>query len=123
MMDFKTEYSGDSAILTLDGDLTIERAAEIKKALVIALDNTDRLFVDLEKVSEADLSCLQLLCSAHRMSVSMNKRLMLSGKRSEAFRNLCKAAGFQRHTGCVLDTQESCLWKGTDPKLPDVQNI
>ncbi|MBF0507253.1 MAG: STAS domain-containing protein [Nitrospirae bacterium] len=122
-MDFKTEYSGDSGILTLDGDLTIERADELKKALIDGLAETDRLIVDLENVGEADLTCLQLLCSAHRMSVRLNKRLMLSEKRSEAFRNLCKTAGFQRHTGCVLDTQGSCLWKGTDQECLCLQNI
>ena len=98
-------------MLTLGGELTIEQAVEIKKVLITALGNTTRLILDLENVREADLTCLQLLCSAHRMSVRLNKRLILSGKRSEAFRNLCKTAGFQRHTGCVLDEQESCIWK------------
>ncbi len=111
MIDVNTEHTGDSCILTLGGELTIEQAVEIKKALLTALGSTDYLILDFEKVIEADLTCLQLLCSAHRMSVRLNKRLILSGKRSEAFRNLCKTAGFQRHTGCIHDTQESCLWK------------
>ncbi len=122
-MDVKIEYSGDLGVLTLEGDLTIEQAVEIKKALITALGNTDRLIIDLEKVTNIDLTCLQLLCSAHRMSVRQNKRIMLSDKRSEAFGSSCQTAGFQRHTGCVLDTQETCLWKGTALERLDLQHF
>ncbi len=113
MIDVNIKYSEDSGMLTLGGELTIGQAVDIKKALMTALGNTDRLIVDLENVGEADLTCLQLLCSAHRMCIRLNKRLILSGNRSEEFRNSCKASGFRRHTGCVLDAQASCIWKET----------
>ncbi len=122
MIDVITEYTGDSCMLALGGELTIEQAVEIKKVLMTALGNTARLILDLENVSEADLTCLQLLCSAHRMSIMLNKRLILSDKRSDAFRKLCKAAGFQRHTGCVLDKQESCIWKEIPPERIALQH-
>jgi|SRR5208283_3638110 len=122
MIDVNAEYSGDSCILTLGGELTVEHAVAIKKALITALDNADRLVVDLGNVEEVDLTCLQLLCSAHRMSVRLNKRLMLSGNRSAAFRHLFYTAGFQRHTGCLLDTQESCIWKEIDQERTALQH-
>ncbi len=38
-----------------------------------------------EAVTEIDLSCLQLLCSAHRTALSLNKNLTLNCQESEAF--------------------------------------
>ena len=111
MVDFRIENSGDAGTLTFDCDLTIDHAAEIKEALMIALGNTDSLVVNLENVNEVDITCLQLFCSAHRMSISLNKRMVLSEKRSKAFTGSCETAGFERHIGCELDTQNSCLWK------------
>jgi anti-anti-sigma factor len=112
MIDLEMEDSGEMGVLTMDGELTIQRAAELKTALISSLASVEHLVLNLEKVAEVDLSCLQLLCSAHRTSVRSNKRLTWAGNRPESLARTVGDAGFVRHKGCVLDRDKSCLWVG-----------
>jgi ABC-type transporter Mla MlaB component len=109
-MDFHMERSGNSNILTIRGELTIAYAAEFRALLIQSLENTDTVQLRLEGVKEVDLSCLQLLCSAHRSALISNKNLTLNSRGSDAFRQAVENAGYSRHLGCDLDSSESCLW-------------
>ncbi len=55
-------------------------------ALIKALVDSDRVEVKLGEVAEADLACLQLLCSAHRTAVTLKKRFAVAGARPEKFK-------------------------------------
>ncbi len=109
-LTFQDQSTGKQAEVTLDGDLTVNRAEEIRMLFIKALIDADRVVVNFGSVADADLSCLQLLCSAHRSASRMNRRLMLSGDWPEAFKKAVDAAGYLRHTGCHLDVDKSCLW-------------
>ncbi|MBI5639100.1 MAG: STAS domain-containing protein [Nitrospirae bacterium] len=111
-MDFKVESSGQVGVLTLDGDLTISRADELRTALMKSLDSVDHLVINLDGFTELDLSCFQLLCSAHRTIARQNKRLTLAGEHLDDFRRIVRAAGFMRSTGCIMDMNKDCLWIG-----------
>lgn len=102
--------SGDKAVITLDGDATLPQAEELRSALIKALIDSDDVAIVLENVREVDLSCLQLLCSAHRSAARLKKRVALSGDLPAVFRDTVAAAGFDRLKGCKLDTEKSCLW-------------
>jgi anti-anti-sigma regulatory factor len=85
-------------ILRFTGDLTISRACEVKTALLESLKEAEGVEVDLSSVGEADLSCLQVLCSAHRTSKRLGRSFGLGDNASGAFkqavrRGLCT---FQR---------------------------
>lgn len=110
-MEYKLEQSGAMGILTIDGELTVQYAHELKSALLKSLDNVDHLVLNLAKVTSIDLSCLQLLCSAHRTSGKLNKQLSLIGDRPEALQQAAKNAGYLRHVGCSYDAHKDCLWK------------
>jgi anti-anti-sigma factor len=112
MMDFKVKDSGEVGILTLAGELTIERAVELKEALSKSLDEVSQLVLNLEKTAKVDLSALQLLCSAHRTSIRLNKHLSLAGNLSEPFERTVEEAGFFRRKGCGLSPDKGCLWVG-----------
>ncbi len=112
MMKSKFEQSGDKGMLTLDGDLTVEHAGEMRMALIKALVDSDRVEVKLGEVAEADLACLQLLCSAHRTAVTLKKRFAVAGARPEKFKQAVEAAGYLRFTGCSLGREKGCLWVG-----------
>jgi anti-anti-sigma factor len=110
MKDFSLEQSGNVAVLAVNGPVTVERACELKEILMKALHGAEHVVFDLEGVTEVDLSCLQILCSAHRTSARLNKRITISKVRPEVFCRVAECAGFERHTGCVQDTTKSCLW-------------
>lgn len=97
--------SDHTARLAFKGPLELRTADEAKKALQDALASpARRVDVDLQGVTEADLAGLQLICSAHKAALSVQKELAI--RWSERLRRLAEAAGFLRHHGCV----ERCLW-------------
>ncbi|OQX27007.1 MAG: hypothetical protein BWK80_07600 [Desulfobacteraceae bacterium IS3] len=108
-MDLNIE-SDNGGILTLDGELTIACAEELRAMLISALENAGSVHVRFKNINDVDLSCLQIFCSAHRSAIDMNKSLTISRKGSEVFRRAAEAAGFSRKKGCILDFEDSCLW-------------
>jgi anti-anti-sigma regulatory factor len=101
----------DHEIIKLSGELTIERAEELRKMLRDTLERTERLFLSFTEVTEVDVSFLQLLCSAHRTALKANKSFWLDKDRPEALRSAIKEVGFVREQGCNLDFTHHCIWK------------
>lgn len=95
-MRFGFEQSGDIALLTFSGELTKQHSSEMKTALMKALDRADHLVFNLEKVTAMDTVCYQLLCMAHRISASLNKRLTIIGFRHKSIKRLFEH-GHLRH--------------------------
>jgi anti-anti-sigma factor len=111
-MEYTLETSGDMHVLTLNGELTIEHAGELKKVMIDALKNADHVAVTVGDVKEIDLSCFQLLCSAHRTALKSNKQLTLSSRDSKIFQRMVKDSGYARHDSCALNPSQTCLWCG-----------
>ena len=99
-MDAEMVQSGDTCVLRLKGKWTLERAHKLKNLLIGALKGGDRVLVELEGGMEADLSCLQLLHSAHRSSSKLGKRLSIHGDEAESFEQMVRNAGFAAVAGC-----------------------
>ena len=110
MPGFKVEQSGKKKILTIDGALTVDNVSELRNILEDLIDTADNVVLNVANVTEADMFCVQLLCSAHKTSIELKKSLALSGNCSEAFRKAVRDSGYSQHKGCKLDTNESCLW-------------
>jgi anti-anti-sigma regulatory factor len=111
-MGIETLQSAATSILKLEGCWTIERASELRDLLVVALRGEDHVMMDLEGVTETDLSCRQLLCSAHGTFLKMHRHFALHGSQSEAFKRAVRDAGYARTLGCHRDPGNTCLWKG-----------
>ncbi len=109
-LDFQTLPTGSEGTVTLEGNLTVDRAEEMRMLFIKALIDADRVTVRIGKVTDVDLSCLQLLCSAHRSAARMNRHLVFDGDWPDPFRQAVLDAGYSRLTGCRLDKDNSCLW-------------
>lgn len=96
------------------GDLTIRRVAELKAQVQGALQSATNISIVLAADAEADMTVLQLLCSAHRTASRQGKVLTLAGEFPEQFKMVLNLAGFSRHIGCALDVCGSCVW----PQVP-----
>jgi anti-anti-sigma factor len=70
--------AGAAALLRLDGELNIYRAAELKPLLLQALDSAPQLEIDLSGVTEIDTSGVQLLMLAKRRSQALQRELRLA---------------------------------------------
>ena len=111
-MEAKFTLSNGIGELAFDGDLTIERAAEFKAELLKSLEAAQSITVNLDNVTEADLSCLQLLCAMYKSCGKADKELIVQSQDSELFKQLLHDAGYCRTTKCPLNPTAECMWQG-----------
>ncbi len=104
------ETAKATARIDWKGDLTFDRAAELKETLLEAFGSSDRVELNLAEVTGMDASILQLLCAAHREAAALRKGLCWAGAYSAEVADAVQTAGFQRHDGCA----EGCLWRGEE---------
>jgi anti-anti-sigma factor len=79
-MEFTTQTTSDGATrLSVDGDLTIYHAAEIKQRLIDGLRAGPVLELDLSHVGEMDTAGFQLLALAKRESLKLGSALHIVG--------------------------------------------
>ena len=78
-MDIHSEQHEDSLRLSPVGEMSIYNAADLKPALLHALEQSDDIELDLAGVSEMDTSGVQLLMLMKREAVAAGKALKLSG--------------------------------------------
>ena len=110
MFDYKVEESADKKTLSISGELTIQNAAELQNILIESLEDTGHLTLNIENVTEIDMSCLQLLCSAHKTTIETDKRFSIDGSLSAIFQEAVNVSGYQQIRGCELDKNNSCIW-------------
>jgi anti-anti-sigma regulatory factor len=109
-MGVTVKRSGDTRIVLLEGDLTLPEAPEIRTAFMKALVEADDVLICFGNVRELDLSCLQLLCSAHRSAARLKKRVRFEGDIPKKLYDAADNAGYSHLKGCKFDTGKSCLW-------------
>ncbi len=97
-------------VVELDGNLDIQRALELKETLLGAHRAEGDVTVDLGRVTGADVSALQLLCSLHRTLTVENRQLSVRGAMPEGLKQSVRESGYARERGCVRDTNRTCLW-------------
>ena len=98
--------------MTIAGPLTIPYAGEFREQLLAAFEKANTITADLCGVTEIDVAGLQLLCSAHRSSVSMNKTFSIVSGPGSVVWEAANAAGQLRQMGCVVDVCHTCIWTG-----------
>lgn len=111
MSDFEFGITGNKGKITFSGDLNLENIGKMRKVLIRALIDSDEVCMDFGKITSMDIINLQILCSAHRSAVRLNKKIAFTeGGRPEIFIKAAEKAGFLRSTGCGLDCGKGCLW-------------
>lgn len=112
MLNFKLEQQGEVETLAVEGGITIQHAIEFKTALLKSFDSVDHVRLNFGKVTEVDLSCLQLLCAAHLTSGKAKKRLTITGC-AEPFKKAVLEADYSHIQGCVLECENNCFMNDT----------
>ncbi len=108
---------GKVGVLTFSGSLTVECSARLRETLMVSLEHNDYLVVHLRDVTEVDVYCMQMFCSAHRISVRSNKRLTLTGMRPEVLRQTVDDMKSLGMRDCAACCDMSCLWVTGPPVL------
>ncbi len=93
-------------------DLTIEKAEELKAVLLNALDRSNNLVVNHKKLTGADLTCIQLFCSANRTFQKENKGMTIKDLTSEdVLTKVFLDNGFTGSRCMSEDLCKKCLWE------------
>lgn len=77
MITIKKKRSG-LCEATLEGELTIYEAAELKEAFEKKFDKCKAITVDLSNVSEMDTACFQVLLAVKRECVEQQKEFTMN---------------------------------------------
>jgi ABC-type transporter Mla MlaB component len=109
MIAYGADALNPEGVITVEGELTVDSASEFRAALIGSLKGLDALRVDITKVSEVDLTCLQLLCSACRGAQGLNKGVELRGV-SSVFTQAVISAGVCQRDGCASGGDKACIW-------------
>ena len=113
-MTFQFERKGKVGTLTLTGSLTVDRAEELRSMLLENRKKVQHVVVKPLDVDAVDLTCFQILCSAHRLFAEEKKELSLSSEMDEVFQEMIRRSGFTRVKACGLDLDSKCIWKRGD---------
>jgi len=107
-MKSRIEDSDNKRTLNLYDELTIQNADEFRTILKESLEAADILIINTEYITEIDLSCLQLLCAAHKSAMHEGKTVTLDYSRSKIVTDTLLQSGYVRHAACAGN--EKCFW-------------
>jgi ABC-type transporter Mla MlaB component len=109
-MGATVEIENGKGRIILDGDLTVQYAAELRSVLLNTVTQADEVLLEFGTVTDVDITGLQLLCSTHRTAALLSKRLSYPETLPEALAKSAQEAGYGRLTGCSWDDKKTCFW-------------
>ncbi|MHC1697966.1 MAG: lipid asymmetry maintenance protein MlaB [Geobacteraceae bacterium] len=109
-MKCSLEQSEETAKFRISGSMTIEDAANLKNTITGIIAESSLIEIYLSETETTDLSCLQVLCAAHRAAVLGGKKLVLRNV-PDSLHTCLEDAGFPRQAGCLHLEGEICLWQ------------
>ena len=114
MSDFSVQVeknpADESVVAKITGSMNIGNISDLLTGLLSAFEQGKVVTVDLSDVTEIDTAGLQLLCSAHRSSVAVNRELRIVARNQPVILEAAKISGQLRSSGCAIDTNHSCIW-------------
>jgi len=102
----------ENGAVRFECDLTVENVASLKVLVMASLKEREELVIDMSGIKDIDVAGLQLLCSAHKTALNMNKQFLLIGDGLPLFRQAVKDSGYTRNEGCASHGQGNCPWIG-----------
>lgn len=108
--------TSDASSLTLTGDLTVRRSAELHAALTAAVGRVRHLVLDCRDAERVDLSFLQLVIAARAALRAQGGDLTLAAPAAAVTEAACRAglAG----PGAVADAADHAFWHASETGAP-----
>ena len=111
MINIGIQQSKDREIVNISGSLTVEHAAEVKKAIQSALEKRgNNVLVLLGTVTKTDLTFFQVVCSAHKTAMTAGKTFNVEQFQQDTLMSAHRTMGFTRKVGCSWDKTKSCVF-------------
>lgn len=96
-MTNSTDKVQRDAVIILEGDLTVDRAGEMRALLLGALNDSESVVIGFKENCKADVSFLQIVCAAYRSALDSGKHLKLDDDIPVGLLNNVLSNGFGRH--------------------------
>ena len=109
-MNLKTKKTGNTTTVKIEGPLTIEHAIELKTFISNIYANPEDIVMDLDDVTEIDLSCIQLICSANLSFEKSRKQLIRKSVLPEEITHVLYEAGYKRDPRYHGTSCKKCFW-------------
>ncbi len=110
-IDCSINETGDSGTVTISGVLGVAYVKEARNVLLDALKQVTNLTVDMKGLTDADLTTLQLFCSAQKYCLEKKKKILIKGGCPEIFSRIMDENGCRTGVGCPSGQEYACLWK------------
>jgi anti-anti-sigma factor len=114
MNPFEIIESSDRTQLRVRGDISVQNAQTCLEVLRDFQRRGTYLQLDLDGVTSADISFLQLICSLHRTCLKSGQNLTITGNMPDAFKTILETSGFRRLKACTQGGNNPCLWSWRD---------
>lgn len=111
-MNHTYELSGGIGTVAVEGELTIAHAGELRSVLARSTEEAASVVIRFGSIDDVDLSCLQLLCSAHRTLAKKNKDLRMEGEGVRRIFSVAEKAGYSQNACGRPQPESNCLWTG-----------
>jgi len=109
-MPIKTRREKKSVFIEASGSLGVEQADEMLQTLRKALSGTEgNIEIDLWEVAESDITCLQIICSAHKSARKLGKTITISKAAPDLLQTVSEA-GLTGQNDCASEMSGSCPW-------------
>ena len=106
-MNIEEKVTDGRVVIRVSGALTVSNVVELHSKLRELLNTADAVEMEIGETRDADLTFLQLLCSAHRAFVARNKRFTVTGLKNDLLSRE-NFSGFTRERGCTRDKWSDC---------------
>lgn len=107
-MDYLVQDGTETTSVAFRGDLTIQSAGEVRRVLREALDSRQTIKISLKNIESIDLSCIQILCAAHKTAFKANKQLTFDAVLPETAIRAIEQAGFHCLKTCGNNSENAC---------------
>ncbi len=111
-MSIDIQMKNGLTTLNCQGELTIVQVSDFKKTITDIMPDSKEVIVDLLKITDMDISCLQLICSANRSFEQNKTQFTRKGNLTEIMEQTLRDAGYDPGDGCPETPCENCFWKG-----------
>lgn len=120
MTNWSLDDEKKSGVLSIAGDMTVDRAHDLKNRMLEAFACAERVTVDIPASMAVDVAGAQLLCASHRYAVGHGKKMELRFDHKSRFAEFLNESGFTRDFVCSHGKTCKCLWMSANgpPVLP-----
>jgi ABC-type transporter Mla MlaB component len=104
--------------LHIEGEVTASDWEKLRELSLFALKNSDRLTLNLKKISGHDYSLSIFVCLLRRTVQLQNKQLSVQGKQQEGFVCVFEAALESKTKWCSFtEAGNCCIWENLYSKI------